>query len=137
MNFDSSQTGNRAEIRTTLILDRAKKTNRQKSPLKKEKMILITQLIYIIEGQEKVFDEFESIAIPTILKYNGRLLFRVRPTENSFIESNIDKPYEIHLVEFKTQQDFDKFKQDEERKKFLHLKEQSIKTSILIQGNKL
>ena len=39
-------------------------------------MLLITQLIYIIDGQEKVFDEFESIAIPTILKYNGRLLLR-------------------------------------------------------------
>jgi uncharacterized protein (DUF1330 family) len=100
-------------------------------------MIFITQLIYIIDGQEQIFDEFENIAIPIILKYNGRLLLRVRPTENNFIESHIDKPYEIHLVEFETQQDFDNFKQDEERKKFLHLKEQSIKTSILIQGTKL
>lgn len=100
-------------------------------------MVIITQLIYIIAGQEQVFDEFESIAIPTILKYNGRLLFRLRPTVNSFIECNIEKPYEIHLVEFETQQDFDNFKQDEERKKFLHLKDQSIKTSILIQGIKL
>lgn len=100
-------------------------------------MILITQLIYIIEGQENVFDEFESIAIPIILKYNGRLLFRVRPPEDSFIENHIDKPYEIHLVEFETQQDFDNFKQDEERKNFLHLKNQSIKTSILIQGTRL
>lgn len=100
-------------------------------------MLLITQLIYIIEGQEKVFDEFESIAIPIISKYNGRLLLRVRPTENNFIESNIERPYEIHLVEFEKQQDFDNFKQDEERKKFLHLKDQSIKTSILIQGTKL
>ncbi len=65
-------------------------------------MVFITQLIYIVEGQEQVFDEFESIAIPTIFKYNGRLLLRVRPTENNFIESYIDKPYEIHLVEFKT-----------------------------------
>ena len=100
-------------------------------------MILITQLIYIIEGQEKTFDEFESVAIPLISKYNGRLLFRVRPTEDNFIESHIDKPYEIHLVEFETQQDFDNFKQDEERKNFLHLKDQSIKSSILIQGIKL
>ena len=35
-------------------------------------MILITQLIYLVKGQEKIFDEFERIAIPTILKYNGR-----------------------------------------------------------------
>jgi uncharacterized protein (DUF1330 family) len=100
-------------------------------------MIFITQLVYIIDGQEQVFDEFESIAIPVILKYNGRLLLRARPTESTFIENHIDKPYEIHLVEFDTQQDFDNFKQDAERKKFLHLKDQSIKTLILIQGTKL
>jgi uncharacterized protein (DUF1330 family) len=100
-------------------------------------MIYITQLIYIIEGQEKVFDEFESVAIQIILKYNGKLLLRVRPAENNFIESHIEKPYEIHFVEFETQQDFDNFMKDEERKKFLHLKEKSIKTSILIKGTKL
>ncbi len=100
-------------------------------------MILITQLIYIIKGQEKVFDEFESIAIPTIQKYNGKLLLRVRPTESHFIESHIEHPYEIHLVEFETQLDFDNFLRDEERKQFLHLKEQSIKEAILIQGLKL
>lgn len=100
-------------------------------------MIFITQLIYIIEGQEAVFDEFESIAIPTISKYNGRLLFRLRPSAEDYIESQIDKPYEIHLVEFDAQQDLYNFMKDEERKKFLHLKEQSIKSSILYQGIKL
>ncbi|WP_298554952.1 hypothetical protein [uncultured Algibacter sp.] len=100
-------------------------------------MIYITQLIYITDGKEDVFNLFEDIAIPTILKYNGRLILRIRPDESSIIERNIEKPYEIHLVEFDTQQDFDNFKKDEERKNFLHLKEQSIKASILIQGVKL
>jgi len=100
-------------------------------------MIYITQLIYIIAGQETMFNQFEGIAIPIISKYNGRLLLRVRPDDNSFIEHRIDRPYEIHLVEFDTEQDFENFKQDEERKRFLHLKEQSIKASILIQGTKL
>lgn len=100
-------------------------------------MIYITQLIYIIPGMEKVFDQFESIAIPIISKYNGRLLLRVRPDDNSFIEDLMDRPYEIHFVEFDTQQDFENFKHDEERKNFLHLKERSIKASILIQGHKL
>jgi len=100
-------------------------------------MIYITQLIYIKEGQELVFQQFEDIAIPLIAKYNGQLLLRVRPTDRSFIEHYVDKPYEIHLVEFDSEQDFNDFTQDEERKKFLHLKEQSIKTSILIQGKKL
>ena len=107
------------------------------SPSLPSPMIFITQLIYIIEGQEAVFDQFESIAIPTILKYNGRLLLRVRPDDQAIIEQHIDKPYEIHLVEFDSEQDFKNFAQDEERKKFLHLKEQSIKASILVQGTRL
>lgn len=100
-------------------------------------MIYLTQLIYVIEGQENVFHQFEDIAIPTISKYNGRLTLRIRPTDNSIIEQNIERPYEIHLVEFDTQEDFDNFKHDEERKKFLHLKDKSIRTSILIQGVRL
>lgn len=100
-------------------------------------MIYITQLIYIKEGQENVFHQFEDIAIPIILKYNGRLLLRIRPNENSFIEYCIDKPYEVYIVEFDSEQDFENFKEDKERMKFLHLKEQSIKTSILIKGTKI
>ena len=102
-----------------------------------QKMIYVTQLIYIVPGQEKTFDQFESVAIPLISKYNGRMLFRVRPNDGAFIERQWDRPYEIHLVEFDSQQDFENFKMDEERKKFLHLKEQSIKSSIMIQGTKL
>ena len=100
-------------------------------------MIYITQLIYIKAGQENVFHQFEDIAIPIIAKYNGKLLLRVRPDEESIIENNIDKPYEIHLVEFAAESDFDAFMHDEERKQFLHLKEQSIKSLVLIKGTKL
>lgn len=100
-------------------------------------MIFITQLIYVLDGQEEIFHQFEVIAIPTILKYNGQLLLRVRPDEKNYIESNIEKPYEIHLVEFASEEDFENFKHDEERKKFLHLKEQSIKSVLLIKGSKL
>jgi len=100
-------------------------------------MIFLTQLIYIQEGQEDIFHQFEDIAIPAISKYNGRLLIRVRPGDHSIIENNIDKPYEIHLVEFDSDQDFQNFNQDEERRKFLHLKEQSIKAVLLIKGTKI
>jgi len=100
-------------------------------------MIFITQLIYILAGQEAVFDQFEAIAIPAITRYNGRLLLRVRPDEDAYIESNIEKPYEIHLVEFETDNDFINFMQDEERKRFLHLKEQSIRSTLLLKGTKL
>ncbi len=64
-------------------------------------------------------------------------MLRVRPADNAFIEHHIDKPYEIHLVEFADDKDFENFKHDEERKKFLHLKEESIESVILIKGTKV
>ncbi len=100
-------------------------------------MIYITQFIYIIEGQESVFHQFEEIAMPAISKYNGRLLIRVRPGIDSIVETVMGNPYEIHLVEFDTEQDFENFKMDEERKQFLHLKEQSVKSVLLIKGTAL
>ncbi len=100
-------------------------------------MTYITQLIYIVEGQEKIFNQFEDIAIPTIKKYHGVLLFRLKPSKNDFIEIAIDMPYEIHLVSFEAESDFINFMHDEERKKFLHLKEQSIKSAVLYKGVKL
>ncbi len=100
-------------------------------------MIYLTQLIYIKEGQEDVFHQFEDIAIPAISRYNGRLLVRVRPDDRAIIESQIGRPYEMHLVEFDTEDDFLRFQQDEERKKFLHLKDQSVQSILLVKGMKL
>jgi uncharacterized protein (DUF1330 family) len=105
--------------------------------IKIQKMIFLTQVIYVKEGQEDVFHQFEDIAIPAIAKYNGRLLIRIRPDQHSIIEESIGKPYEIHLVEFDTEQDFLNFQQDEERKRFLYLKDQSVKLTLLFKGTKL
>jgi len=74
------------------------------------------------------------MAIPLIYNYKGKMLLRVRPNAKSFIENSIEQPYEIHLIEFESQNDFENFMKDETRKKFLHLKEKSIRTSILIKG---
>ena len=100
-------------------------------------MIYITQLIYIKDNEELVFQQFENIAIPIISKYNGQLLLRIRPEESSIIEMNIERPYEVHIVQFDTDINFQNFMHDEDRKQFLHLKEQSIKSAILIKGEKL
>lgn len=105
--------------------------------MQRQTIFYITQLIYIQQGQESVFDQFEEIAIPLIAKYNGRLLLRVRPEDSAFIAHEIEKPYEIHLVEFDNEADFHRFTQDQERKQFLHLKQQAISAMILIKGTKL
>jgi len=77
------------------------------------------------------------MAIPIIAKHNGKLLLRERPNKASSIEGSMRTPYEIHVVSFETEQDFESFKKDDERKQFLHLKEKSIQTTLLIQGKQL
>lgn len=100
-------------------------------------MILITQFVYIKKGQEDIFHQFENVAIPIISKYNGRLLLRLRPETNSVIENSIEVPYEVHIVEFDSEKDFEDFKHDEERKNLLPLKDRSVESILLIKGEKL
>jgi uncharacterized protein (DUF1330 family) len=99
--------------------------------------IYITQLIYILDGKEDTFNEFEKVAIPLISKYHGKLLLRYRPDAENIIEHSIEAPYEIHLVEFSSEKDLEDFFKDEERTKYVHLKEQSIQSVWLIKGTKL
>ena len=100
-------------------------------------MIYLTQLIYIKEGWEDKFFEFEDHVLPLLWKYNGQLLLRLRPTSSTFVDNSIEPPFEIHLVAFETEQGLAGYQQDEVRKSYLHLKEQSVKSVVLIKGSKV
>lgn len=97
-------------------------------------MIYITQLIYLLEDCERDFLLFEQKAIPIIEKNNGKLLLRIRPNANDYVELNIEAPYEIHLVSFASENDFKAFGDDDERKSILDLKQKSVKVSTIIKG---
>jgi len=100
-------------------------------------MIYITQLIFIKPGKEKIFHEFEDLALPLMEKYNGKLLCRLRPDESAFITYENEKPYEIHFISFKSEEDLNDFMKDDSRLKFMHLKDESVKSMILVKGEKL
>lgn len=100
-------------------------------------MIYLTQIIFIKEGKEEVFHQFENMAIPIMEEYHGKLIYRIRPNAGSFISSDGDRPYEIHFITFRSEQDFLNFSKDKRRRDFLHLKENSIKSSLLVKGEKL
>ena len=55
-------------------------------------MIYIAQLIYVQPGKEKEFLAFEANVLPLLKEHDGKIVQRIRPTEESFIEgeSNID-----------------------------------------------
>ncbi len=100
-------------------------------------MIYFTQLIYIKPGKEAAFHQFEDIALSLLEKHNGKLLLRCRPDAASFIETNYGKPYEIHLVSFESPEDFKNFASNPARQSHLHLKEESVERSVLIEGRML
>tara|TARA_B100000508_G_C11451818_1_gene274514 strand:+ start:1559 stop:1861 length:303 start_codon:yes stop_codon:yes gene_type:complete len=100
-------------------------------------MIYITQLIFIQKGKEKTFIEFEKFAIPLMEQYGGKMVYRLSPDKDSFVSSTEELPYEIHFISFKSDDDLDAFMKDDSRLNFIHLKEESIKSTILVKGKKM
>lgn len=100
-------------------------------------MIYITQLIFIQKGKEKTFLEFEKFAIPLMEQYGGKMIYRLRPDKDSFVSSAEEQPYEIHFISFNSDDDLDAFMKDDSRLNFIHLKEESIKSTILVKGKKI
>lgn len=100
-------------------------------------MLYITQLIYIREGQEAVFEQFEAVVIPLISKYGGKLLLRSRITPDTMIDGTAERPHEVHVVTFPDEAAFQAFLHDQTRKQWLHLKEAAIRSVVLVKGHAL
>ena len=100
-------------------------------------MLYYTQIIFIKEGKEDLFNEFEAHVLPLLSRHNGELLYRIRPTKTAFIEKSWEYPYEIHLVSFQTKEDFESYRDDKERLQYLPLKNQSVEKMLLIEGKLL
>jgi uncharacterized protein (DUF1330 family) len=97
-------------------------------------MLYYTQLIFVKDGQERVFHDFEEKVLPLLKKHGGNLIYRARPTENCVIETAVNLPYEIHIVTFDTRAGFEAYLNDNERIKFLSLKELSVAKVLLVEG---
>lgn len=100
-------------------------------------MIYLTQLIFVKEGKEAIFHEFENFAIPLMEKYNGKIIHRLRPQSETYILSSAEKPYEIHFISFDSENDLAEFLKDDTRQNFMHLKNESVQSSLLIKGEKM
>ncbi len=97
-------------------------------------MIYVTQLIYVRDGHEADFERFEAIALPRLKAYRGELILRLRPDPASKIGGTGEPPYEVHVVRFETEEDLGRYSQDEERKRWVHLKDSSVRGALLING---
>ena len=102
-------------------------------------MVYITQLLFVKKGKESVFLEFEEQVIPLMTIHKGRVLYRIRPTKETYVsfEEELELPYEIHIVSFDTEEHFKNYLDDNRRLQFMYLKNESIKTTLTIKGEKL
>lgn len=106
---------------------------RNSRALYSQRMLAIVQLVYLHPGQERVFDEFETLALALLAKHGGELLLRLRPTERDVIARSIELPYEIHIVRFPSNDAFAQFAADDDRQRFLHLKSASVRSELVIR----
>lgn len=97
-------------------------------------MVYYTQLIFINPGCEQEFHAFEDKVLPLLKDHNGDLVYRLRPDKSTFVESNRELPYEIHLVTFGSKDDFEGYKTDPKRLSFMEMKNRSVENIILIEG---
>ena len=98
-------------------------------------MVYLTQLVYVREGCEEAFQQFEDLVLPRLPKYGGELLLRLRPDRASVIAGSSAPPYEVHIVRFESEDGFGRYSKDEVRQRHLQLKEQSVSSVILIKGS--
>lgn len=97
-------------------------------------MIYITQLIYVKKGKKKIFESFEKGVLPLLQRHGGQLLFRFAPSSRSLRSATIEKPDEIQLIRFESEEQFREYVEDRDRINLLALKQDSVRTQILIRG---
>lgn len=100
-------------------------------------MIYLTQLIFVKPGKETVFHQFEEFVIPLMERHGGLMLYRIRPSQHSFISAENERPYEIHFVSFDSEEGFHGYMKDETRLQYMHLKDDSVKSIMLVKGTKM
>lgn len=98
-------------------------------------MLYLTQLIYLHDGGEAAFQEFEDLVLPRLSLYGGELVLRVRPGVDTMIVGSAAAPYELHIVRFDTEDGLARYTHDDVRQKAMHLKDRSVRSIVVIRGD--
>jgi antibiotic biosynthesis monooxygenase (ABM) superfamily enzyme len=93
--------------------------------------IYFTLLIYVKPGQYETFQAYESKVLPLLPSYNGTLELRLK-TDKKADETEV--PDEIHILSFRSMQDFDRYRTDDRRKQYLDMFHFAVEKAMLIKG---
>jgi antibiotic biosynthesis monooxygenase (ABM) superfamily enzyme len=93
--------------------------------------IYFTMLVYIKPGQYAIFQAYENKVLPLLPAYNGTLELRLK-TDKKADETEV--PDEIHILSFYSMKDFESYRNDDQRKKYIAMFHQAVEKAMLIQG---
>src|SRR5262245_22842276 len=103
-------------------------------------MLYYTQLLYVNEGGEEGLRNFERRTIPILERHGGRLMLLSKVDKRhpeNVGDAEDGTPDEIHLLSFPDRVNFLNYMRDPERTEMLHLKENSVKSAILFEGQEV
>ena len=98
-------------------------------------MLYLTQWLYVRPGMEESFHAFEDRVLPLLARHGGELVMRLRPPRDAFIAGSEQPPYELHVVRFNDEAGLAAYANDEERRRWVHLKDASVERSVIVKGS--
>lgn len=103
-------------------------------------MVYYTQVLYVNEGGEERLRNFEKWTIPILTRHGGRLLLLSKVDKKhpeNVSDTGMGTPDEIHLLSFPDRTNFLDYMRDPERTEMLHLKENSVRSAMLFEGQEV
>ena len=98
------------------------------------KRIYMTVLIYLKEGQESLFHDYERQAAKVMMRHNGRFEQIIKP---NIVNGDLPLPDEIHVLSFATPDGFSSYRQDPASQALAPMRLASVEKAIFLQGTTL
>ncbi len=92
--------------------------------------VTLVVMLFLNEGHESDFEQFESSAAEIMRRYGGAIERRIR----SASRPDPGEPYEVHIVTFPDQQSLDRYRKDPDLQQLADLRAKSIHHTVVWQG---
>ena len=95
--------------------------------------LTLVAALYINEGREQEFDQFETAAAQVMKRYGGGIDRRIKIA----LSAADDQPYEIHVVSFPDERSFQNYRSDPDLQALSDLRTKAIRETKLWFGSEL
>jgi len=96
-----------------------------------EQRLYLTVLLYLKDGKQEQFYDYERRVKPVIESYGGQFEKVIKPTH---VVGDIPMPDEIHLLSFPSEQSFQSYRDDPALPEIAALRAEAVEQTIIISG---